>query len=228
MKLGDIVIKYRTEHDLSQRQFALMCGLSNGTISNLEKGINPNTGKPLTPSLDLVQKLASTMGLTLTELLTQADDMPIALVDDEGESISGSALYGNNIIPMPSMTKTPLIGAIACGAPILAQEHIEDYVDTPANIHADFALICKGDSMINARIFDGDVVYVRQQKTVENGEIAAVLIDNEATLKRVRLFEDHIVLEPENPHYRPLSFWGDEMNDIQILGKAVAFTSIVY
>lgn len=227
MKLGDIVSKYRTEHDLSQRQFALMCGLSNGTISNIEKGINPNTGKPLTPSLDLIQKLASTMGLTITELLTQADDMPIALVEDEPETISGSALCGSNVMPMLTMNKTPLIGAIACGAPILAQEHVEDYVDTPKNIHADFALICKGDSMINARIFDGDVVYVRQQVTVENGEIAAVLIDNEATLKRVRLFEDHIVLEPENPLYRPLWFWGDEMNDIQILGKAVAFTSTV-
>lgn len=227
MKLGEIVTQYRAEHDLSQRQFAILCGLSNGTISNLEKGINPNTGKPLTPSLDLVQKLAYTMGLTLTELLTQADDMPIALVDDESESSSTSIPYGSNIIPLPSTKKTPLIGAIACGAPILAQEHIEDYVDTPTNIHADFALICKGDSMINARIFDGDVVYVRQQKTVENGEIAAVLIDNEATLKRVRIFEDHIVLEPENPHYRPLAFWGEEMNNIQILGKAVAFTSTV-
>ena len=96
MKLGDIVSKYRAEHDLSQRQFAIMCGLSNGTISNIEKGINPNTGKPLTPSLDLVRKLASTMGLTLTELLEMADDMPIALVEDEPCSVSGSALYGGN------------------------------------------------------------------------------------------------------------------------------------
>lgn len=85
MKLGDIVLKYRTDHDLSQRQFALMCGLSNGTISNLEKGVNPNSGKPITPSLDLVRKLASTMGLTLTELLVQADDMPIALAEEGGE-----------------------------------------------------------------------------------------------------------------------------------------------
>ena len=133
----------------------------------------------------------------------------------------------SNIIPMPAMNKLPLIGAIACGAPILAQEHIEDYVDYPAHIHADFALTCKGDSMINARIFDGDIVYIRQQDTVENGEIAAVLIDNEATLKRVRLYNDHISLEPENPQYRPLVLWGEEMNTVRILGKAVAFTSTV-
>ena len=90
-----------------------------------------------------------------------------------------------------------------------------------------FYLRVTGDSMINARIFDGDVVYIRQQQTVENGEIAAVLIDNEATLKRVQLFDDHIILQPENPMYKPLAFWGEEMNTVQILGKAVAFTSAV-
>ena len=132
-----------------------------------------------------------------------------------------------NIIPMPEMRKIPLVGTIACGTPILADQNIEEYVSIPKNIAADFALTCKGDSMINARIFDGDVVYIRQQQTVENGEIAAVLIDNEATLKRVQLFDDHIILQPENPMYKPLVFWGEEMNTVRILGKAVAFTSAV-
>lgn len=81
--------------------------------------------------------------------------------------------------------------------------------------------------MINARIFDGDVVYIRAQPTVESGEIAAVRIGDEATLKRVRLFEDHISLEAENPMYKPLVYWGDDMNSVQILGKAVAFTSLI-
>ena len=116
----------------------------------------------------------------------------------------GGVTAPNNIIPMPEMRKIPLIGSIACGAPILAEEHIEDYIDIPKHIHADFALTCKGDSMINARIFDGDIVYIRKQDTIENGEIAAVLIDDEATLKRVRLYDDHISLEPENPQYRPI------------------------
>lgn len=132
-----------------------------------------------------------------------------------------------NITPMPEMRKIPLVGTIACGDPILAEENVEEYIEIPKHIKADFALTCKGDSMINARIFDGDVVYIRQQNTVENGEIAAVLIDNDATLKRVRLYEDHIILEPENPMYKPRSYWGEEMNAVQILGKAVAFTSAV-
>ena len=132
-----------------------------------------------------------------------------------------------NIIPMPQMKKIPLIGTIACGAPILAEEHIEDIIDLPGHIRADFALTCKGDSMINARIFDGDIVYVRQQDTVENGEIAAVLIDGEATLKRFKKLPDRIILEPENPLYDPLVYRGEEMNSVHILGKAVAFTSAV-
>lgn len=132
-----------------------------------------------------------------------------------------------NIIPMPEMRKIPLVGTIACGEPILAEENIEEYISIPKDLAGDFALTCKGDSMINARIFDGDIVYIRQQDTVENGEIAAVLIDNEATLKRVKLFDDHISLEPENPMYKPLVYWNEEMNTVRILGKAVAFTSAV-
>ncbi len=132
-----------------------------------------------------------------------------------------------NLEPLPEMRKLPLIGTIACGEPLLAVENIEGEVDVPEQIHADFALRCKGDSMINARIFDGDIVYIRQQPTVENGQIAAVLIDDEATLKRVRLFDDHISLEPENPMYRPIVYWNGDMNAVRILGLAVAFTSMV-
>lgn len=138
-----------------------------------------------------------------------------------------SSSIPNNIIPMPEMRKIPLVGTIACGEPILAEENIEDYVNIPKDMAGDFALACKGDSMINARIFDGDIVYIRQQDTVDNGEIAAVLIDGEATLKRVRLFDDHISLEPENPMYKPMVYWNEEMNTIRILGKAVAFTSTI-
>lgn len=129
--------------------------------------------------------------------------------------------------PLPKMHKIPLIGTIACGEPLLAVENIEGEVDVPEHIRADFALRCKGDSMINARIFDGDIVYIRQQPAVENGQIAAVLIGDEATLKRVRLFDDHISLEPENPMYRPIVYWNGDMASIRILGLAVAFTSAV-
>ena len=213
MKLGDLIRSYRESHDISQRQFALRCDLSNGYISILEKGINPNTQRPVTPTLPQLKKLADGMGMSLSELFEQVDDMPID--------------FGSNIIPMPEMRKIPLLGKIACGAPILAEEHIEEYIDIPKNIRADFALTCQGDSMINARIFDGDIVYIRQQDTVESGEIAAVLIDNDATLKRIRIFDDHISLEPENPQYRPIVLWGEDMNTVRILGKAIAFTSAV-
>ncbi len=128
---------------------------------------------------------------------------------------------------LPQTRQVPILGTIACGAPILAQEHIDGYTQVPTDIHADFALICKGDSMINARIFDGDLVYIRQQEQVENGEIAAVLIDGEATLKRVRHLDRGISLEPENPLYRPLVLWEEDMNSVRILGKAVAFTSYI-
>ena len=140
---------------------------------------------------------------------------------------NASAVIPGNITQMPSVSSIPILGNIACGTPILAEENREGDVDLPEHIHADFALRCKGDSMINARIYDGDIVYIRQQDTVEHGEIAAVLIGTEATLKRVFLFDDHITLEAENPQYRPLVYWGDEMNDVRILGKAVAFTSTV-
>lgn len=213
MKLGDLIKAYRDAHELSQRQFANQCELSNGYISILEKGINPSTGKPITPTLPQMKKLADGMSMTLSDLFEKIDDMPIDI--------------GSNIMPMPTMRKIPLLGEIACGAPILAEEHIDEYIDIPKHIHADFALTCKGDSMINARIFDGDIVYIRQQESVENGDIAAVLIDSEATLKRVKLFDDHISLEPENPMYKPLVYWNEEMNDVRILGKAVAFTSTI-
>ena len=213
MKLGDLIRSYRESRDLSQRQFALRCDLSNGYISILEKGINPNTQRPVTPTIPQLKKLADGMGISLSELFEQVDDMPID--------------FGGNIIPMPEMRKIPLLGSIACGAPILAEEHIEEYIDIPKHIHADFALTCQGDSMINARIFDGDIVYIRQQDTVESGEIAAVLIDNDATLKRIRIFDDHISLEPENPQYRPIVLWGEDMNTVRILGKAIAFTSAI-
>ena len=197
----------RAKHGLTLEQVAQQVGVGRSTVRKWETGIIENMRR------DKIAKLAAALHTTPGYLMGWSDEQEVSLPA--------------NITPFPTMGKVPLIGTIACGAPVLAQEHIEDYVDMPSHIHADFALTCKGDSMINARIFDGDVVYIRQQDTVENGQIAAVLIDNEATLKRVRLFEDHIALEPENPQYRPLVFWGEEMNAIRILGKAVAFTSTV-
>lgn len=126
-------------------------------------------------------------------------------------------------------TKIPLLGEIACGEPIYANEDRESYVEAGTSIKADFCLKCKGDSMINARIHDGDIVFIRKQSTVNNGEIAVVLIEDEATLKRVFYYQDQskLILQAENPTFEPLVYIGEEINKIRILGKAVAFQSDV-
>lgn len=128
-----------------------------------------------------------------------------------------------------STQRVPMLGEIACGKPIIAEETFECYVEAGANIKCDFCLRAKGDSMINARIFDGDIVFIRQQSIVNNGEIAAVIIEDEATLKRVYLnqAEGKLVLQAENPTYEPLVYVGEELDHIRILGKAVAFQSDV-
>ena len=106
-------------------------------------------------------------------------------------------------------------------------ENLDGEVDIPENIHADFVLRCKGDSMIEARIMDGDIVYIRQQPTVDNGEIAAVLIGDEATLKRVYITDNKVTLMPCNPKYPPMVYTDSELEDVRIIGKAVSFTSKV-
>ena len=126
--------------------------------------------------------------------------------------------------PMPKMRKIPLVGSIACGDPITAEQNITGQVDVPDNIRCDFALRCKGESMIGAGIHDGDVVYINIQPEVENGEIAAVRIGEEATLKRVYLHSDYIELRPENPAFESIIRRREDMNDVHIEGKAVGYT----
>lgn len=200
----DAIRRLRKQKRLTMKELGSRIGCSESAISQYE------TGKR-SPDYETLLKIAEELETSVNYLLTGEPDSSIP----------------SNIIPIPKMHSVPLVGTIACGEPILASENIEGEVSMPEHVHADFALRCKGDSMINARIYDGDIVYIREQPTVEDGQIAAVLIDEEATLKRVHLFPDHIVLEPENPLYRPFAFWGEEMNSVRILGKAVAFTSAV-
>lgn len=202
-KFGDKLKALRFERHLTQEELARILGTSKQVISRYENNQR-------SPKIDIVASYAELLGVPVDYL---ADNTMPALPD--------------NIIPMPKVSSIPLVGTIACGAPILAEENIEGLVDLPDHIRADFALKCKGDSMINARIFDGDVVYIRQQPTVEDGQIAAVLIDDSATLKRVHFYPDHIVLSPENPQFRPLVYWEQDMAQVRILGLAVAFTSSV-
>ena len=126
--------------------------------------------------------------------------------------------------PMPKMKKVPLIGSIACGEPITAEQNIEKMVDVPENIRCDFSLTCHGDSMVDAGIHDKDVVYIRIQPEVENGEIAAVRIDGEATLKRVYYNPGTLTLMPANPAYAPMIYTGSQLEEVHIEGKAVGWT----
>ena len=141
-----------------------------------------------------------------------------------------SDIYQNyeNITPITAK-RLPILGEIACGEPIYASEEHESYVSLGSNIDADFCLLAHGDSMTGARIFDGDMVFIKLQDSVNNGEIAAVIINDEATLKRVYFYpeEGKLILTPENPRYAPLVYVKDELNSIKILGKAVAFQSEV-
>ncbi len=142
----------------------------------------------------------------------------------------GGGLYEqfDNIRPI-TKKKLPILGEIACGEPIYASEEHESYASSDVATDADFCLVAKGDSMTGARIFDGDIVFIRSQNTVDNGEIAAVIINDEATLKRVYYYpeEEKLILSPANPKYAPIVYLGEELGNIKIIGKAVAFQSSV-
>lgn len=206
MKLNTNIRNRRLELGMSQQELADKLGYkSRSAVNKIELGINDLTQSK-------IKLFAEALNTTPAYLMGWTDD-----VDDE-------AVY-ENIIPMPKMNKIPLIGTIACGTPITAVENVECEVDIPEHINADFALRCKGDSMIDARINDGDIVYIRQQPIVENGEIAVVLIENEATLKRFYREGNTVTLMPCNSKHKPFFYSGEQLNEIRILGKAVGFTS---
>ncbi|MBE5798361.1 MAG: repressor LexA [Clostridiales bacterium] len=133
-----------------------------------------------------------------------------------------------DILPVTTQY-VPLLGDIACGEPIYAEENLSAVLAVGAEVDCDFALRCRGDSMIGARIYDGDIVFIKKQDTVMDGEIAAVILDDDATLKRVyRLADGRIELRAENPMYKSIIVGGDaETRSFHILGKAVAFQSRV-
>ena len=212
MTTGDRIKAKRLERGYTLEELGERVGVGKSTVRKWESGMIANMRQ------DKIAKLAEALGVSINFIL--------GLTEDEPERVAPPA----NLVPMPVFRQVPRLGTIACGAPILAQENIESYDMVPDYIKADFTLKCKGDSMINARIYDGDVVCIREQPTAEDGQIAAVRIDgmeSEATLKRVRQYPDHIVLEPENPMYRPLVYWGEEMNSVHILGVATHFISAV-
>lgn len=156
------------------------------------------------------------------------DVPPMRDISFGNETVEDLTEKYDNIKPI-KLKRFPMLGEIACGEPIFADEDREHYIMADMDIDADFCLTAKGDSMINARIFNGDIVFIKEMPIVENGDIAAVIIDNEATLKRVYYYPEQgkLILNPENPTHAPLVYVGEELNTIRILGRAVYFMSPV-
>ena len=195
MHIGQKIKQLRKEHKLTQEELAKILDVKPTAVSAWELGRN----KPLMDKLDM---MAHYFGV------------PISYFFEENE-IKGPK---NHIY----FVKLPIVGTISCGNGVIAYEDIEGYEDVPSswlNGGEYFFLRAKGDSMINARIMDGDLLLIRRQDDVENGDIAAVLIDGEAVLKRVYKTDDTIILQSENPAYKPIILRKDDMKNIRIIGK---------
>ena len=212
MKIGERIKHRREELGIAQTWLAEQIGTSKQNLYKYENGIIANI------PADKVEAIAKALHTT-----------PAYLMGWTQTPTAAEPAIPDNIMPMPQMKRIPLIGTIACGKPILAVQDADETVLLPENIDADFSLRCKGDSMINARIFDGDIVYIKQRPMVENGEIAAVIIGDDATLTRVYYTpgSDRITLRACNPIYPDMEYEGESLSEIRILGKAVAFTSTI-
>lgn len=202
MSVGMRIKLAREAKDLTQEELGALCGTTKQTIFKYESGIVTNI------PLNRLEQIADILEVSPAYMMGWEDAMP-----------SGTS-------QMPKTRNVPRVGSIACGEPILAEQNIESYDAVPDFVNCDFTLVCKGDSMINARICDGDIVCIKQQPEVENGQIAAVQVgEDSATLKRVRYLNGGIALWPENPAYAPMIFTGDDVSKIRILGLATHFIS---
>ena len=205
----------RREAGWSQQRLADELKLSKSSVNMYERGERE-------PSFETMETIADLFNVDMNYLYGRTDIKiadPIIL-----KGAPSSAPIPPGFEPMPKMKKVPLIGSIACGTPILAEQNIKGRVDVPENIRCDFSLTCHGDSMVDAGIHDKDVVYIRIQPEVENGEIAAVRIGEEATLKRVYYSPGALTLMPANPTYAPMVYTGPQLEEVYIEGKAVGWT----
>lgn len=204
MPLCQTIRLLREQLGLSQDELAKRLGYrSRSTIAKIESGSN-----------DIPQSKIAAFAAAL-------ETTPAHLLGLEVTSHQPSATMSNKA------NRVPLLGTIAAGTPLFADEQIEEYIEVSDNIRADFCLRVQGDSMIGARIYDGDIVFIRRQSDVADGEIAAVLVDDSATLKRVYKDTDSIRLHSENPKYRPMVFHRNNCDTVIILGKAVAFQAMI-
>lgn len=205
------ISQLRKHKKISQKEFGAMIGVAQNTVCNWEKGNRE-------PDNESLLRMSEIFGVPVDYILGR----------DNCISTQATIPEYDNIFRIEKK-RYPLLGDIACGQPIYADEDHESFVLAGGAVDADFCLRAKGDSMVGARILDGDIVFIKETPTVQNGEIAAAIIGDEATLKRVYYYPEKgkLVLNAENPKYEPFIYVGDELSTIRILGKAVAFQSVV-
>lgn len=199
MTMGERIKTLRIQQGMTQEELGRKVGVQKSAIYKYETGLVVNLKR------STIEKLAQVLGVKPTYLM--------GMSEDEEEIPLGFS-------PLPQLDQVPLVGRVACGTPITAEQNIERMVSVPSEWRANFTLICKGKSM-EPRILDGDLVAIHKQPTVENGEVAAVRIGEEATLKRVYVYTNYIELRPENPEFESIIKIGPEMDDVVIEGKAV-------
>lgn len=218
MALSDKLKKARLDANLSQAEMAEKLNLNVRTYGSYERGERD-------VSTALLRTICQVLKVSSDELLdNKLDRKPITHTTQD--DVKYLTEHFDNIKSI-TLKRFPMLGEIACGEPIWADEDKESFVMADMDIDADFCLTAKGDSMVNARIKNGDVVFIKKMPIVENGDIAAVIIDNEATLKRFYYYPDKnkLVLNPENPAFEPLIYMNEELDQIRVLGKAVWFMS---
>lgn len=209
MTTGQRIKERRIEMGYTVDKLAEILGKNRATVYRYESGdIDDMPTKVL-------ESVAKALRTTPARLMGWSDD------------VDYSWLKNRDDIHSIDTASFPVISEIACGEPIVMNEEREVYVDASARIKADAILVASGDSMIGARIYDGDIVFIKFQPEVENGEIAAVAINDEATLKRFYKFGDSIVLRAENPNYKDIIIDASNTDTIRVIGKAVAFQSDV-
>lgn len=212
MEMGKKIHELRMQKGMTLEELGNIVGVGKSTVRKWENGIIANMKR------DKILKVSVALGVSPAYLMGWQES-----TDEEIISL-------NNVHPI-ELKRFPMLGDIACGVPKYTNEDRESYVMAGTNINADFCLRASGGSMVGARILDGDIVFIRKQDMVENGEIAAVVVNNdsEATLKRLYYYPDKgvLILKPENPAYEDLIFSGNELNQVHVLGKAMAFQSDV-
>lgn len=199
--IGNRIKSRRKELELTQEQVGNIVGVNKSTIQRYENGLIKELKMPV------VQAIANALNVDLNWLVLKSENK---------SSIT------SNSKPTRKTKLIPLVGTVACGNPIYAEENIQEYISVDINDNVDFALYAKGDSMNNCKIDDGDIIYIRQQPVVENGEIALVLVDNSATIKRFYDYGDKIVLRPDstNPTHKEQVYSKTEYN-LLIQGKVI-------